>query len=792
MGYILTKSDNETLILLNDGQIDTAITSLTLVGKNVSNFGDAQNENFVHLLENFANSSARLGGSGQPRSPLRGQLWFDTNPAVNRLLVYDGSNWRPLAVSMYGPSNVDTLTNATAGPPIPFAANKPGDLFFNTTNKKLYVVTGTGTELTFIGPESVDGFADTRMASATMFDGSNNPRPVIQMIVDGEIVAVVSSSTFQVSNTNPVSGFSRIFRGVTFKNYNSSTRYTTATTDVMLHGLHEQLDQSYPRRNVNESINANWSISTGQVLYFGSANNSSVFWNTATSSLTLSTPALSNVRLAVGSDSLTFNGADLLPASSGYNLGSSSQAFENVYSKKLSSGSSITEGTLEGDWLLSPGSQLEPNSDISNSLGSASKRFDNVYLKTLNPGASAGFVSGVWNLNPGATLVPSINLGNDLGQSSKRFSTVFSSTISGLTSIVGSPSITGNFAPSTNNLYDLGSSGFRWSTLYTSDIQASSAFIENLQIGNTSILTSAVTTGTFTTLQGSNATITTLNSTSGTFAALFATNGTISILNSPTAILGTTSITNGTVGTLNATNGTINSLTAQTANITTATVTRATVTDLQGTSATINTIDGSIIRQNGNRVISSFSLGTTGLTDDSPNPEQVTVGGVLAVKNGGTGNTTFTPGYVKANGSNAFTTVSEISWNDIAGAPASVLPSGSVLLFAMPSPPAGWTKVTDPAYNDRALRVVTGTGAGLGGSVNFTSAFTTKDVTGSVLSTVTNVSLVITNFEDIENEQNQFRVYRYAIIDPGHAHEFVGTDIDLRVKYLDLIIASKD
>jgi hypothetical protein len=110
----------------------------------------------------------------------------------------------------------------------------------------------------------------------------------------------------------------------------------------------------------------------------------------------------------------------------------------------------------------------------------------------------------------------------------------------------------------------------------------------------------------------------------------------------------------------------------------------------------------------------------------------------------------------------------------------------------MASPPTGWTKVTDASYNDRALRVVTGTGAGLSGSVNFTSAFTNQSVNGSVSSTVTNVSLVITNTEDIENEQNQFRVYRYAVSDPGHAHEFVGTSIDLRVKYLDLIIASKD
>ena len=43
MAYYLDKSDGnplEKLDVLNDGQIDTAATSITFVGKNVSNFGE--------------------------------------------------------------------------------------------------------------------------------------------------------------------------------------------------------------------------------------------------------------------------------------------------------------------------------------------------------------------------------------------------------------------------------------------------------------------------------------------------------------------------------------------------------------------------------------------------------------------------------------------------------------------------------------------------------------------------------------------------------------------------------
>ena len=48
-------------------------------------------------------------------------------------------------------------------------------------------------------------------------------------------------------------------------------------------------------------------------------------------------------------------------------------------------------------------------------------------------------------------------------------------------------------------------------------------------------------------------------------------------------------------------------------------------------------------------------------------------------------------------------------------------PSGTRKLFWEPSAPAGWTQLTDDAYNNKSLRVVTGTGRGSGGMFNFTT-----------------------------------------------------------------------
>lgn len=57
----------------------------------------------------------------------------------------------------------------------------------------------------------------------------------------------------------------------------------------------------------------------------------------------------------------------------------------------------------------------------------------------------------------------------------------------------------------------------------------------------------------------------------------------------------------------------------------------------------------------------------------------------------------------------------------------SLIPTGTVMLFAQASAPTGWTKVT--THDNKALRVVSGTGGGSGGSTTFTAAFNTTFTT---------------------------------------------------------------
>ena len=65
---------------------------------------------------------------------------------------------------------------------------------------------------------------------------------------------------------------------------------------------------------------------------------------------------------------------------------------------------------------------------------------------------------------------------------------------------------------------------------------------------------------------------------------------------------------------------------------------------------------------------------------------------------------------------------------------AQAFPSGTRMLFHQTNAPSGWSKETNSAYNNIALRVTTGT-VGSGGSKSFTSAFTTRTVSGNTGST---------------------------------------------------------
>ena len=355
--YKISLTDGGDLVLLNDGVVNTDY-SISLIGKNVSNFGDAQNENFVHMLENFAHTL-------QPKQPLTGQIWYKKSLGVSRPLVFDGVNWRPVATCLYWSTTTDVINNAGG---YNITASRPGDFWFDSARQQLHVVTSgtnTATQTVLVGPEGVPDFGITKFVSTKMFDNTGIGYPVIQMVLDGEVLAIISKTTFtqtvSTASGTLVTGFPTINRGITFKNYSSSVRYPTSEYDVVLYGLKKHLDDSYPRRNVNEHIQANWYVDSGQALNFGTSAESSIRWNSS-----LDIISTSSVIVTSQSKSLTFNGTSLTPSAS-IDLGSNTARFSTAYintadvnsvvASSVNAGS-ITVGTISNTSISATSAQV--------------------------------------------------------------------------------------------------------------------------------------------------------------------------------------------------------------------------------------------------------------------------------------------------------------------------------------------------------------------------------------------------------------------------------------------------
>ena len=83
MAYTIVKSDGTVLTTIADGTINTTSTSLGLPGRNYAGYGQTLDTNFVHQLENFADTTP-------PPNPLTGQLWYNTNANTLYVCPTDG------------------------------------------------------------------------------------------------------------------------------------------------------------------------------------------------------------------------------------------------------------------------------------------------------------------------------------------------------------------------------------------------------------------------------------------------------------------------------------------------------------------------------------------------------------------------------------------------------------------------------------------------------------------------------------------------------------------------------
>jgi hypothetical protein len=189
MSYTINLTNGNLLVNIPDGTINDTACSQVLVGKNYAGYGQFLDDNFVHLLENAANTTA-------PTAPLTGQLWYNTTSGV--LTVWNGSGWK-------------TLASANAASTAP-SSNSIGDLWYDTTNAQLNVWTGTAWLL--VGPIYSAATGVTGALPAVISDSTSATHIVVELYVNDAIVGYISAdAAFTPSPSVP--GFTTIRPGIT-------------------------------------------------------------------------------------------------------------------------------------------------------------------------------------------------------------------------------------------------------------------------------------------------------------------------------------------------------------------------------------------------------------------------------------------------------------------------------------------------------------------------------------------------------------------------------------------------
>ena len=194
-------------------------TAMTFPGKNYSGYAPVIAGNFLHLLENFANSLP-------PVNPVQGQLWFDTQNNNNTLKVYDGTNW----------NEAGNLKKTTFEKQPSIASSVAGDLWVDLTNSQLYLFSGSSWLL--VGPQYAAGLA-TGPIVENITDSANIKHPVISMFAASAVdkvsyrIAIISKDSFTPKAA--IDGFLTIKEGINlYSPQQTSTLFTGTISGTVL------------------------------------------------------------------------------------------------------------------------------------------------------------------------------------------------------------------------------------------------------------------------------------------------------------------------------------------------------------------------------------------------------------------------------------------------------------------------------------------------------------------------------------------------------------------------------
>ena len=331
MAYQVDKFNGQFLVSVEDGTIDTS-TDLRFVGKNYAGYGEVQNENFLHLLENFANTTA-------PPKVITGQIWYDSS--ARRLRFFDGNRFKMA-------SGAEVSTSAPNG-------LSTGDFWWNSSSKQLYTYDGVG--FTLIGPESSPVLGSSIISAATVFGteaSAIGPHTILKVITDDKVIGVFSKTEFILDNAeNSIDDFTVVKKGFTLAKSQSGI----SSDDYIMWGTAE---------NANKLAG----FSVDQFIRVGE--------NSFSSEVVFGDPGFS---VGAGNDLRVRveNGDEVV--------------FENRLGNDITFRVTVSETLDERDVAVIRSTGVVPGNDNAYTLGSALLRWNNIYSTTVT-GNLVGNVTG--------------------------------------------------------------------------------------------------------------------------------------------------------------------------------------------------------------------------------------------------------------------------------------------------------------------------------------------------------------------------------------------------------------
>ena len=372
MSYTVNKTNSSASpnsYTVQDGVVNSQ-TDLSFIGKGYAGYGESIAENFLHLLENFSNTSA-------PTKPISGQLWYDATN--NRLKVYSGSAFVP------------------AGGNVPYESTAPssltrGDLWIDSDTGQLYFYDGASSIL--VGPPSSTGTTNGFTFDA-IFDSADVTQNITKLFNDGNLIAIISEDTFTPKST--LTGFASVKKGITLSTAISDLKFQgTATDSDALAGV---AAANYLTSNANDTTSGTLSVANDGGVIVGTDSDITITVdssggiisntvqdtditfkvNDAGSTVTVMTIDGSESNVGIGtttpSTKLQVSGTTTSTAFAGPLTG-------DVTGNVTSSGAN-TMGTLVlADKLTTQ--EIEPDADATYDIGTVSKKYNTVHAKATS------------------------------------------------------------------------------------------------------------------------------------------------------------------------------------------------------------------------------------------------------------------------------------------------------------------------------------------------------------------------------------------------------------------------